>query len=120
MAKLTQRHLSIPQCSPQLSAKSSLKLMLTRPQNRLYDRSGSPVTLLNPFPILHSCSNWVPNQSIEQHNRTSTLSFQELGKNWLDAVTALEVYQRTYPDAGRTDPQLVEKQKKVTEERLAM
>jgi uncharacterized membrane protein YcgQ (UPF0703/DUF1980 family) len=51
---------------------------------------------------------------------TSATTFQELRKNWLTAVQALEDYQKRYPKKDR-DPKLVEKQKqKVKKERLAM
>ena len=47
------------------------------------------------------------------------MSFEKLGRNWLAAVEGLQDYQKQHPGAERTDPKLVEKQKKVTEERLA-
>jgi hypothetical protein len=51
---------------------------------------------------------------------TSTTTFQELRKNWLAAVEALEDYQKD-PGEGCRDPKLIEKQKKeVKKERLAM
>jgi hypothetical protein len=51
---------------------------------------------------------------------TSATTFQELRKNWLTAVQALEDYQKRHPKKDR-DPKLVEKQKqKVKKERLAM
>jgi hypothetical protein len=52
---------------------------------------------------------------------TSTTTFQELRKNWLAAVEALEDYQKGHPGEECRDLKLVEKQKKeVKKERLAM
>ena len=47
---------------------------------------------------------------------TSTVTFQKLREEWLDAIKALE----SYKSAGKKDKGLDDRQKKVVEKRLAM